>query len=138
MDRAGLTDVLEIGIEIRWISVSVSPIDKPAKPFGARSSVEPRMISRKIPVAIHLCDDHRPQRVPAGGVLAKPVGGHVARSGPALLALGDHIDHQTGHQAADHLRDPVGGQAFHSTCRASAAPRVTAGLKWPPEMVPNA
>ena len=38
-----MTDVLEIGIEMRWISVSVSPIAKPAKPFGARSSVAPRM-----------------------------------------------------------------------------------------------
>ena len=38
VDRAGLTDVLEIGIEIRCISVNVSPIDRPAKPFGARSS----------------------------------------------------------------------------------------------------
>ena len=36
VDRAGLTDVLEIGIEIRWISVSVSPIAKPAKPFWCR------------------------------------------------------------------------------------------------------
>jgi hypothetical protein len=48
---AGLTDVLEIGIEMRWISVSASPIAKPAKPFGALSSVAPRMTSRKTPVS---------------------------------------------------------------------------------------
>jgi hypothetical protein len=30
------------------------------------------------------------------------------------------------------------GSAFLSTRLASAAPKVTAGLKWPPEMVPNA
>ena len=50
VDRAGLTDVFEMGIEMRWISVSVSPIDKPAKPFGARSSVDPRMTNMKMPV----------------------------------------------------------------------------------------
>ena len=34
------------------VGISVSPIDKPAKPFeaGARSSVEPRMTSRNTPV----------------------------------------------------------------------------------------
>ena len=36
VERAGLTDVFEIGIEIRWISVSVRPIDRPAKPFALR------------------------------------------------------------------------------------------------------
>ncbi len=50
VDRAGLTDVFEMGIEIRWISVSARPIDKPAKPFGARSSVDPRMTNMKMPV----------------------------------------------------------------------------------------
>src|SRR4051812_41609449 len=50
VERAGLTDVFDIGIEIRWINVSVRPIDKPANPFGARSSVEPRMTRRKTPV----------------------------------------------------------------------------------------
>ena len=49
--RAGFTEVFEIGIEIRWIRVSVSPIDNPAKPCGARSSVEPRITSRKMPVS---------------------------------------------------------------------------------------
>jgi hypothetical protein len=50
VDRAGLTDVFEIGIEIRWIRVSVRPIDKPANAFGARSSVEPRITNRNTPV----------------------------------------------------------------------------------------
>jgi hypothetical protein len=34
-----------------WISVSVSPIDRPANPLGARSSVEPRIASRKMKVS---------------------------------------------------------------------------------------
>ncbi len=33
VERAGLTDVFEIGIEIKWISVSVSPIDSAREPF---------------------------------------------------------------------------------------------------------
>ncbi len=51
VERAGFTEVLEIGIEIRWISVSVNPIDSPAKPLGARSSVEPRMTKRNTKVS---------------------------------------------------------------------------------------
>jgi hypothetical protein len=46
-DRAGFTEVLVTGIEIRWISVSARPMAMGAKPLGARSSVEPRMTSRK-------------------------------------------------------------------------------------------
>src|SRR5688572_14406202 len=42
-ERAGLTDVLVTGIEIRWISVSASPIARGAKPFGAPSEVTPKM-----------------------------------------------------------------------------------------------
>jgi hypothetical protein len=30
--RAGLTEVLSMGIEIRWMSVSVSPATRPPKP----------------------------------------------------------------------------------------------------------
>ena len=51
VERAGLTEVLEIGIEMRWIRVSVSPIEMPANPLGARSSVDPRITSRKIKVS---------------------------------------------------------------------------------------
>ena len=47
VERAGLTDVFVIGIEIRWISVKPRPIVIGAKPFGARSSVAPRMMIRK-------------------------------------------------------------------------------------------
>ena len=34
VERAGLTDVLEIGIEIRWIRVSARPIARPANPWA--------------------------------------------------------------------------------------------------------
>jgi hypothetical protein len=44
VERAGLTEVLLIGIEMRWIRVSPSPIAIGAKPTGARASVAPRMM----------------------------------------------------------------------------------------------
>ena len=47
VERAGLTDVLVTGIEIRWISVNANPIEIGAKPTGARAAVAPRMIIRK-------------------------------------------------------------------------------------------
>ena len=59
VDRAGLTDVFEIGIEIRWISVSVRPIAKPAKPFGARSSVDAEDDEQEHAGQDDLGDDHR-------------------------------------------------------------------------------
>jgi hypothetical protein len=55
-----LTDVLEIGIEIRWIRVGARPIARPANPLGARSSVDPRMTSRNSPVRTISARDHRP------------------------------------------------------------------------------
>ena len=50
VERAGLTEVLSTGIEIRWIYVSASPMAMGAKPAGTRLSVEPRMTSKKNPV----------------------------------------------------------------------------------------
>ena len=46
-ERAGFSDVLVTGIEIRCILVSARPMAIGAKPLGARSSVEPRITSRK-------------------------------------------------------------------------------------------
>ena len=40
MLRAGFTDVLSIGIVIRWISVSMSPTVRPVKP----TVIEPRLV----------------------------------------------------------------------------------------------
>ncbi|MOA39007.1 hypothetical protein D3C78_1607530 [compost metagenome] len=50
MLRAGLTEVLVTGIEIRWISVSPRPMAMGASPAGARLSVAPRMIRMNIAV----------------------------------------------------------------------------------------
>ena len=42
VERAGLTEVLVIGMEMRWIRVSARPMAIGAKPAGARRSVAPR------------------------------------------------------------------------------------------------
>ena len=47
VERAGLTDVLVTGIEIRWISVRANPIASGAKPVGAARDVDPRITTRK-------------------------------------------------------------------------------------------
>ena len=44
----------------------------------------------------------------------------------------------TAHEAADELRDPVGDDLARREPPATASPSDTAGLKWPPEMWPNA
>ena len=41
VERAGLTDVFDTGIDTRWIITSVKPMAMPANPAGARRSVEP-------------------------------------------------------------------------------------------------
>ena len=46
--RAGLTEVLVTGMLIKWIRVRHNPIAIGAKPFGALSSVAPRMTKRNI------------------------------------------------------------------------------------------
>ena len=49
--RAGLTDVLVTGIEIRWINTKAKPIGMPAKPVAAPFDVVPMMMKRKKKVA---------------------------------------------------------------------------------------
>jgi len=47
---AGFTDVFVTGILTRCIRVRASPIAMPANPFGARSSVAPRITSKNMNV----------------------------------------------------------------------------------------
>ena len=51
VERAGLTEVLVTGIEIRWIRVSARPMAIGAKPAGTRPVVAPRMIIRNMKVS---------------------------------------------------------------------------------------
>ena len=60
VERAGLTDVLEIGMATRWITVSVSPMAKPATPTVVRPSVEPRMTNTNIAVKTISARQHFP------------------------------------------------------------------------------
>ena len=46
MDRAGFTDVLVTGIEIRWMSVSARPMATGAVPAGAPLRVAPMITTR--------------------------------------------------------------------------------------------
>jgi len=50
MERAGFTDVLVTGMEIKWIRVRHRPMAMGAKPCGARPWVEPRITNRKAKV----------------------------------------------------------------------------------------
>ena len=47
VERAGFTEVLVTGIEMRWIRVSARPIAMGAKPVGANFEVDPKMTIRK-------------------------------------------------------------------------------------------
>lgn len=66
VERAGLTEVLEIGIEMRWIRVSVSPIEMPANPLGARSSVDPQNHQQEDKGEQHLGDSTAVREYPCG------------------------------------------------------------------------
>ena len=46
IERAGLTDVPVMLMPTRWITTSVRPMARPAKPVGANGWVTPRMQTR--------------------------------------------------------------------------------------------
>ena len=52
VERAGFTEVLVTGIEIRWISVSARPMASRRSPAGALWWVAPRMTMRKTAVSM--------------------------------------------------------------------------------------
>ncbi len=49
--RAGLTEVLSTGMLMRWMRVRHKPMAMPAKPYGARLAVEPRITNTNIAVS---------------------------------------------------------------------------------------
>jgi hypothetical protein len=94
-------------MDTRWISVRDSPMASGANPFGAgvgraEDDVEEERGQH------HLDDDHREQRVAAGGAVAVAVGGEPAlRGAEAVDAVGDHEQHQRRHRGRHHLGDDV-------------------------------
>jgi len=70
--RAGLTEVLVTGIEIRWIRVKPRPIAIGAKPAGARSDVAPKIIRRNIKVITTSVNMPDVTEYPPGEALAIP------------------------------------------------------------------
>jgi len=45
--RAGFTDVPVMGMPTMWIRTRLKPMDRPAKPFGTLSLVEPWMTRQR-------------------------------------------------------------------------------------------
>ena len=85
-----------IGIKMRWISVKPRPIAIGAKPFGARSSVAPRMMIRKNAVRTISATSAETRLWPFGEcspypLLAKPL---TAASNPALPEAKDIAQQQ--------------------------------------------
>ena len=50
VERAGFTEVLVTGMLTRWMSASVKPMARAAKPLDARLSVTPMITTRKMAV----------------------------------------------------------------------------------------
>lgn len=82
--RAGFTDVLVTGILIKWISVSPSPIERPAKYLGAFECVDPSIIIRNINVIAISQMRAAAMLYPPGECSPKPFAAKPPSSNPAL------------------------------------------------------
>ena len=91
--RAGLTEVLVTGIEMRWISVNPRPMAIGAKPTGAREWVEPMMMNRNIIVSTSSVEEAGGEAVMAGRMVAVAVGRETLGGVEAGRAAGDEIEH---------------------------------------------
>ena len=114
--RAGLTEVLVTGIEMRWMRVRARPIGMPAKPAAAPFDVVPMMTKRKKNVITTSVRKQLPRPVFAGAEIAIAIGGETAGD-PAGLARCDQPQYHGGDDGADHLGDDVGDDVL-----AGAAP----------------
>ena len=94
VERAGLTEVLVTGIETRWISVSASPMEIPAKRgSGRRGRAEDDEDEAR---GQHQLDEEGgEQAVAAGRVGAVAVRGEAAGD-EVGLARGDQVEHHRG------------------------------------------
>ena len=97
----------------RWITTSVRPIARPAKPVGAIGCVTPRMQTRnrKVATTSNTKAEH-------GVVLAEVARAPAVLAEPAVpplsLAGQDEIEHDRGDDCAEHLGDPVGDHILHA------------------------
>lgn len=66
VERAGFTEVLDIGILIKWIKVSPRPIAIGANPLGALSFILPRMINKKNKVKTNSANSTETKLYPSG------------------------------------------------------------------------
>ena len=139
IERAGFTDVPVRGMVAKWIIDSERPIASGARAgCSLRSSVTARIAITKTKVvtaSTRRADHHgEPAAVVAEAVLPE-----VALGAEPVEAVPDDPQHSAGENCADELTAHVEAEsAPRPADRSRAAPRVTAGLKWPPEIRPTA
>ena len=125
VERAGLTEVLVTGMEIRWIKVSASPMASGANPAGARPSVAPMITIRNMAVSvislIKACRHAVASRRKGPIAVAGKGAGHIGKQGETGLPAGDQVQHQTSQRAAQYLGEQVGQQL--SSLKTSAGPQ---------------
>ncbi len=73
VERAGFTEVLVTGIEIRWMRVRPRPIAIGAKPAGALADVLPKMMIRKAAVRTSSIRKAAKRPYPPGELAPKPL-----------------------------------------------------------------
>ena len=104
MLRAGLTEVLVTGIEIRWMGVSASPMARAAKPLrrAGRGGAEDHRDEEE--GADHLADEAESSEYFPGLKRAVAVGGEAAGD-EAGLAARDQVEGGGGEDCARELGD---------------------------------
>src|SRR6185312_4597164 len=137
VDRAGFTDVFVIGMPTRWINVSPSPIANGAKPFAARWSVAPRMISKKNPVSTASAMKHDTRLYPPGESGPKPF---EAKPPATYPGLPDAIRCRMPAPIAPPMTCETiyGRRSLPGNRLPKYSPIDTAGFRWQPEICPMA
>ena len=105
--RAGLTEVLVTGIEIRWMSVRHRPIGMPAKPDRRALRRAADDDEQEEEGQQHFRQRSRRPGCICRGEIAVAVRGEAVQL-EAGLAGGDHVEDRRRDDGADHLRDDVG------------------------------
>ncbi len=107
VERAGLTDVLVTGIEIRWIKVNASPMAIGAKPTGARPCGCAEDNHQEHEGQQKLDDQRRAQAIFARRTVAIAVGGKSTDAREIGLAADDKVEHRRCYDRAGDLREDI-------------------------------
>src|SRR5690625_2132665 len=142
MERAGLTEVLVTGMEIRWIKVRDNPMATPANALPRVAWVAPRITKTNTAVSTTSIVTAPPNPNPPGECSANPFDAN-----PSARAVSSHpwgperpMRNNTVEAAAPPTTWAIryAGTSAQGMRPALATPTVTAGLKCPPEMGPHA